>query len=160
MITLRPSTPADLAFVTALERHADNRELIGQWPDDEHLAAIAGRDGWGHWIIEREGAPAGYLIARDCRPQAAGIYIKRVLVGDKERGTGQAAMQAFIRQGRERYGRDARIWLIVRNENLRAQAVYRKLGFERFDPPGDEARRLDAIVEAPAERCFRMTLLG
>jgi len=46
----------------------------------------------------------------------------------------------------------------VRNENARAQAVYRKLGFVPFHPEGEEASRFDAVAEAPAERCFRMKL--
>ena len=48
------------------------------------------------------------------------------------------------------------VWLIVRNDNLRAQAVYRKLGFFPFQPGDEEATRFDAVAEAPADRCFRM----
>jgi len=62
-VRLRHTAPADLGFVTALERDAENRELIGQWSDEEHLAAIAGEKGREHWLIERDGRPAGYLIA-------------------------------------------------------------------------------------------------
>ena len=65
-VGLRPSTPADLAFVTALERAIENRGLIGQWSDGEHLAAMAGESGREHWIIERDAKNAGYLIAYDC----------------------------------------------------------------------------------------------
>ena len=156
-ISLRRSTPEDLAFVTALERHPENRELIGQWSDAEHLAAIEGRGRWRHWIIEDEDRPAGYLIARDCAAQGAGIYVKRILVADKERGTGQRALARFVEQS---FARDdvAFVWLIVRNENARAQAVYRKAGFERFTPAGEEAAGLDVVAEAPLDRCFRMVL--
>ena len=80
---LRPSREADLEWITALERHPGNRELIGQWSDDEHADAIAGRQGREHWIIERDGARAGYLIAYDCRAAGAGIYVKRILVAEK-----------------------------------------------------------------------------
>ena len=157
MIALRRSTAADLPYVTALERHVDNRELIGQWTDEQHRDAIDEREGWSHWILERDGAPAGYLIARDCRAHGAGLYIKRILVGDKGRGTGQAGLAAFIRDARERHG-EPLIWLIVRSGNVRAESVYGKLGFVRFEPAPDEARRFDAVAEAPPERCFRMRL--
>jgi ribosomal protein S18 acetylase RimI-like enzyme len=156
-ITVRPSRPEDLPYITALERHAENRELIGQWSDEEHLRAIAGSERWSHWIVENGGRPAGYVIARDCAAQGAGIYIKRVLVAEKERGTGKRALSILLER---LFARDdvPFAWLIVRNENARAQAVYRTLGFERFEPEGDEARRLDAVAEAPLDRCLRLRL--
>ena len=156
-VRLRPSRSQDLAFVTALERHPDNRELIGQWSDIEHLAAMAGSQGREHWIVEREGTAAGYLIAYDCRAREAGFYVKRILVGDKERGTGSAALRAFIDRA---FGLEgvACVWLIVRGRNARAQAVYRKLGFERFDPAPEEERRYDAAGEPAMPDAFRMRL--
>jgi RimJ/RimL family protein N-acetyltransferase len=156
-VTLRPSRPEDLAFITALERHPDNRQLIGQWSDEEHLRAIEGRERWSHWIIEADGRPAGYLIPRDCVEQGAGIYIKRILVADKERGTGQRALSRFLDAA---FAREAVgfVWLIVRNGNARAQAVYSKLGFKPFAPTGAEAQRFDAVAEAPLDQCFRMLL--
>ena len=156
-VQLRPSRPQDLAFVTALERHPDNRELIGQWSDAEHLAAMAGSQGREHWILEREGRAAGYLIAYDCRARGAGFYVKRILVGDKERGTGTAALRAYLVNA---FGLEgvACVWLIVRDRNARAQAVYRKLGFERFDPTPEEASRYDASGEPAMAGAFRMRL--
>jgi ribosomal protein S18 acetylase RimI-like enzyme len=155
--SIRASRPQDLAFITTLERHPDNRELIGQWNDTEHLAAIDGSERWSHWIIEEDGRPAGFIIARDCRAQGAGLYVKRILVGDKDRGLGQAAVAAFLALARVKFS-GATPWLIVRNENVRAQAVYRKLGFLPFHPGAEDAARFDAVAEAPAERAFRMRL--
>ena len=156
-VTLRPSRPEDLPFITALERHPENRELIGQWSDEEHARAIEGRERWSHWIIEAGGRPAGYVIPRDCVEQGAGIYIKRILIADKERGTGKLALSRFLEAA---FAREAVgfVWLNVRNENARAQAVYREIGFKRFEPVGDEARRFDLVAEAPLEKCFRMLL--
>jgi RimJ/RimL family protein N-acetyltransferase len=156
LIRLRPSLAADIPFITALERHPDNREQIGQWTDEQHLAAIEGREGWSHWVIERDGRPAGYMIPRDCRAGGAGVYLKRILVADKERGTGQAALEAFVdRAFAEGAGE---VWLIVRDINARAQAVYGKLGFEKFDPDIEEAAKYDALGEPPMARSFRMRL--
>ena len=156
-VALRPTREVDLAWVTALERRPDHVEAIGQWSDAQHLAAIRGEDRREHWIIEREAWPAGYLIAYDCRSAGAGIYVKRILVEAKDRGTGRAALAAFLELAFARAGVGS-VWLIVRSDNARAQAVYRSLGFERFEPDGEEARRYDAIAEAPMERCFRMRL--
>jgi len=156
---LRPTRADDLAFVTALERRADNVEMIGQWTDAEHLDAIAGKDRREHWLIERGGRPEGFLIAYDCSRSGAGVYVKRVLVDRKEQGTGTVALRSYLDIAFARPGVD-RVWLIVRNHNARAQAVYEKLGFVRVDDASEEARRYDAVAEAPPEKCFRMRKLG
>jgi len=158
-VTLRPTRPGDLAFVTTLERRPDNVEMIGQWTDAEHLDAIAGKDRREHWVIERDGEREGFLIAYDCSAAGAGVYVKRVLVDRKEQGTGTAALRSFLDIVFARPGVD-RAWLIVRNHNARAQAVYEKLGFVRVDDASEEARRYDAVAEAPPEKCFRMRKLG
>ena len=157
MTSLRPTTPSDLAFVTALERAPENRTLIGQWSDAEHLAAIEGRAGREHWIIERAGRPAGYLITYDGRARNAGVYLKRILVAEKERGTGTEALRRLIQMSRAREGVRS-VWLIVRSDNVRAKHVYRKLGFERIDPAGEEALRYDRAGEPPMPGCHRMEL--
>ena len=154
-VTLRPTRESDLAYVTALERRPDIREQIGQWSDAEHLDPIRGERGREHWIIERDGAPAGYLIAYDNIAAGTGIYVKRILVDVKERGTGTAALSAFLGDAFGRRGADA-VWLIVRRGNERARAVYAKLGFEPFQPTGEEAALYDRVNEAPPDQCFRM----
>ena len=50
------------------------------------------------------------------------------------------------------------VWLIVRDFNVRAQHVYGKMGFVRFDPEGEDQRRYDSWAEAPAEGSYRMRL--
>jgi len=156
-VRLRPSRPEDLRFVTALERHPDNCELIGQWSDAEHLAAMAGSRGRSHWIVERDGEPAGYLIAYDCSGVGTGVYVKRLLVADKGRGTGRAALAQFL----ERAFASAQVsfvWLIVRGENVRAQALYASLGFERLELASEQAERFDRAAEPPMAEAFRMCL--
>ena len=154
-VNLRPTTPEDLGWVTALERRPDHADAIGQWSDAEHLGAIHRRNGREHWIIERDARPAGYLIAYDCRANGAGIYVKRLLVDQKERGTGKAALATYLRDAFARPGVES-VWLIVRNGNDRARAVYDSLGFEAFAPDPEEAARYDAVSEAPADKCYRM----
>lgn len=156
MLVLRPSRPEDLDFVTGLERRADHLEAIGQWTDLEHLATMQSpkRE---HWIIELDGALAGYLIAYDGRARDAGIYVKRILVADKDRGTGTLALAKYL----DRVFGELRAkfaWLIAYESNARGLAVYRRLGFHRFDPVGEVARRLDETAEPPRPGAFRMLL--
>ena len=157
-VWLRKSVPGDLAFITSLERHPDNCDFIGQWSDAEHLAAIAGDGKREHWIIEHNGVAAGFLIAYDCRFLDAGFYVKRLLVADKERGTGSEALRQFNERAFAMPGMSC-VWLIVRDFNVRAQHVYEKMGFVRFDPEGEEQRRYDSWAEAPAETSYRMRLM-
>jgi ribosomal protein S18 acetylase RimI-like enzyme len=140
-VRLRRTTAADLAWVVAQERHPGNRELVGQWTDAQHLDAIHGRGGREHWLVERDGERAGYLICLDGRQQGGGIYVKRVLVTDKERGTGQAAMRAYLDEAFSRPGTDF-VWLNVRDWNARAQACYRKAGMEPWEPEAAELWRI------------------
>src|SRR6187399_225293 len=121
-VTLRPTHPDDLPFVTALERRPDNLEMIGQWSDAEHLDAIAGKDRREHWVIERDGERQGFIIAYDCSHAGAGIYVKRLLIDRKEHGTGTTALSAYLDLMFARPGID-HAWLIVRNHNSRARAV-------------------------------------
>lgn len=156
-VRLRPSRPDDIEFITTLERHPDNIDSIGQWSDAEHFSAIAGEQRREHWIIESDGARAGYLIAYDCRGAGAGFYVKRVLVESKGKGIGSAALRQFSERAFALDG-VACVWLIVRAENVRAQALYSRMGFVRFDPAPEEA--YDSIAEAPQARAFRMRLAG
>jgi diamine N-acetyltransferase len=156
MIRLRPSRPDDLAFVTTLERHPDNRAFIGQWSDEQHLAAMDSPQR-SHLVIEDDGEAAGYIIAYDCADAGCGIYVKRLLVRDKERGVGRRALSLFLDEAFVRPEVDL-AWLLVFEFNARAQAVYRALGFERFDPAPPEAARFDRAAEPPREGSFRMLL--
>ena len=154
-VTLRPSTLADLDYITALERRDDSREHIGQWSDWEHLGAIEGRNGRSHHIIERDGERAGYLIAYDCRAKDCGFYVKRILVDRKDAGTGSAALEGFVNRAFAQRSTSC-VWLMVREANARGRHIYEKLGFVRFDPAPDEAKRYDVFEEAPGEGVFRM----
>jgi ribosomal protein S18 acetylase RimI-like enzyme len=156
-VTLRPSRAGDLGWITALERHPENREFIGQWSDAEHASAIAGENARSHWIIERDGEPAGYLIAYDGGAHYPGVYVKRVLIARKERGTGQAALAAFL-DGAFAAERVTFAWLLVFRQNERAQAVYRKLGFAPFEPDAETARTLGLAGDPPFAAAIAMRL--
>jgi diamine N-acetyltransferase len=157
LVRLRRTTPDDLPWVTALERHPANRELIGQWSDAQHLEAMAGERASEHWLIERGGERAGYMICFDGRERGGGIYVKRLLVGDKERGTGQAAMLAYLEGAFARPGTEF-VWLNVRDANARAQACYRKAGMERWEPEAAELWRVAHIISESMGAVTRMRI--
>ena len=90
------------------------------------------------------------------RRRRYGVYLKRILVAQKERGTGSSALRTFLDRTFAR--RDVPfVWLIVLEGNARAQAVYRDLGFERFDPPPEEEPRFQR-VDTSLAGAFRMRI--
>jgi ribosomal protein S18 acetylase RimI-like enzyme len=143
MVRLRPTVIDDLDLVFALEHHPDNREFIGQWTRDEHVATMR-RPDRQHLVIESDaGGWLGYLISYDTIHTGFGVYIKRFAVAERSRGTGRAALGAFA----------ARTWaagaplisLAVRSHNLRAQRCYAAVGFDTWS--------LDDAGRAEFTRC-------
>jgi ribosomal protein S18 acetylase RimI-like enzyme len=108
-------------------------------------------------VIERDGERAGYLIAYDCRTRGAGFYVKRILVDRKDAGTGSAALEGFVNRAFAQQGVSC-VWLMVREANARGRHVYEKMGFARFDPAPELAKRYDEFEEAPGDGVFRMRL--
>lgn len=113
MIRLRPTGPADLDFVIALERDAENAPFIGQWSPEEHLDAIE-RSDREHWIVgaEASGGRLGYLIAYDLVAHGHGVYVKRIVVAEKSRGIGRVALERFCRYAFAERVADT-VWLTV-----------------------------------------------
>ena len=156
-VSLRPTRSADLDFVLALEQHPENRPFIGQWSRAEHEGAIA-RGDREHWVIEAPpGAAAGYLIAYDLRAVGLGVYVKRIVVGEKSRGLGRTALAAFVRRAREERAAPC-VWLAVLGENLRAQRAYAAIGFRVAAVSADERQVYSEAVGGFSERSLVMVL--
>jgi RimJ/RimL family protein N-acetyltransferase len=128
-VGVRPSTPEDLAFVLAAEHAPDNAPFILQWPRQKHLDAMSDPS-YAHWIIEQAGRPAGYLILMDLWSPHESVQWRRLVVVDKGRGIGRAAVRLVKQAAFERFGAH-RLWLDVMEHNQRAQALYQSEGFVR-----------------------------
>lgn len=153
---MRRTTAADLDFVMALEHHDDQRPYIGQWPREQHEAALA-RPDWEHWIIAnaKDGSPLGYIIAFDVRHTGEGIYVKRIAVTDKSRGIGREALQALVDHAFHDLGAES-VCLAVRHHNERARRMYRALGFADVAQTPDERRLFNQTVDAFGDECAVM----
>lgn len=128
-VTVRPSTPEDLAFVLAAERAPDNAPFVLQWTREQHLHAVSDPS-YAHWIIESGGRPAGYLILMDLFSPHESLQFRRLVVLDKGRGIGRAAVRLVKEAAFGRFGAH-RLWLDVMEHNHRAQALYASEGFVR-----------------------------
>jgi RimJ/RimL family protein N-acetyltransferase len=151
MVRLRRTTQDDLDFILALEHHPDNRDFIGQWIREEHVATMARADR-EHWTMVGEGEMRfGYLIGYDSRARGFGIYIKRIAVAERSRGVGRAALAAFL----DHVWRDtdaAAVTLAVRDYNARAIHVYGLVGFEIWTlTPAELAAMTSTVDPIPAD---------
>ena len=128
-VTARPATPDDLAFVMAAERAPDNAPFVLQWPREKHMEAMTDPS-YAHWVLEQAGRRTGYLILMDLFNPHASLQLRRLVVTEKGRGIGRAAVRLAKAAAFERF--DAhRLWLDVMEHNTRAQALYASEGFVR-----------------------------
>jgi ribosomal protein S18 acetylase RimI-like enzyme len=155
MVHLKRTAAEDLDFILTLEHRPDNRDFIGQWTRDEHVASMARADR-EHWtMVGDAGAPLGYLIAYDNRAEGFGIYIKRIAVADRSRGVGRAALGWFL----DHVWCDtdaALVTLAVRDHNARAMHVYELVGFEFWPMTADERLGINTHVDPFGPDCLVM----
>lgn len=128
-VRLRPTMQSDLEFVLSLERDPENLPYITPWERIQHEAAIRFPD-FRHFIIETgEGLEAGgFLILIGCRNQHQSIELKRMVVRDKNRGFGRAALRVAKKVAFDDLGAH-RFWLDIKKRNTRARGLYDSEGF-------------------------------
>jgi diamine N-acetyltransferase len=126
---LRTVTRADVPFIVGTEHAPELREYIGTWTSEEHAAAMCDPD--THYLIalEDSGKPVGYIILRGLQSEHRNIELKRVVMISPGRGYGKEILRLLLSRVFDEFGAH-RLWLDVFETNLRAQHVYRSLGFQ------------------------------
>ena len=157
---VRKTVAPDLDAVLEIERHPDNSPFIGQWPRERHGAVIERPDG-EHWVIVPEGncSPIGYLIAFDLTAEGFGVWIQRIAISSRSRGIGRAVLGAYLANAIRRFRADSAT-LDVMPANLRAQRMYRALGFVEAGLAGAERKRLAGLVGGLDDDGIIMRLAG
>ena len=155
-LRLRPSRPEDLDFVLSLERHPDNRPFITQWSEQDHLAAMTAEDR-EHWIVEKtsDGSPLGYIIVYNLVANNLGVYLKRIVIGEKSRQTGRLALEMVLDHAFSELGA-AFVSLAVLSDNVRAQRAYESIGFVDSSLPPRIHRALEEAVDGFPENSVLM----
>ncbi|MBB4007512.1 GNAT family N-acetyltransferase [Allorhizobium taibaishanense] len=128
MVGLRPATEADIPAMMEAERQPGYDALVGRFTTQEHVANLADPTAAYQVAVGREGQVLGFVFFRDLTDPHANLYIKRVVVAEANKGTGTAMLRlalAWAFTETSAY----RIWLTHVPENLRAHALYSKLGF-------------------------------
>jgi len=128
-VRLRPTMQSDLEFVLSIESDPVNLPFITPWERTQHEAAIRFPD-FRHFIIEGgEGLDAvGFLILIGCKSPHQSLELKRMVVRDKGRGFGRAALRVAKKVAFDDLGAH-RFWLDVRTNNPRAKSLYDGEGF-------------------------------
>lgn len=126
---LRTATRADIPFIVGTEHAPDLREYIGTWTSEEHETAMCNPD--THYLIalEDSGKPVGYVILRGLQSAHRNIELKRIVMTSPGRGHGKEVVRLLLNKVFDELGAH-RLWLDVFETNLRAQHVYRSLGFQ------------------------------
>jgi RimJ/RimL family protein N-acetyltransferase len=129
LISLRPTTDADLDFVLAAEADPENAEFVRQWSRDRHRQACRHPDE-RHWIVvdETTQSRAGYVILLGLQDPDHCLLIKRIVITQKGRGIGRAVLEQVLQQAFSDFNAH-RVWLDVMAHNDRARSLYRSLGF-------------------------------
>ena len=129
IITLRPTSAADLNFVIAAEQHRDNSLFVRQWSADQHLEALEDPN-IGHFIIVSaySGNPVGYVILMGLKDRDRSLELRRIVVTDKGKGFGRQAIRLVKAYAFEQLTCH-RLWLDVMLYNKRAAKLYKSEGF-------------------------------
>jgi RimJ/RimL family protein N-acetyltransferase len=128
-IELRRTTNKDLGFVLAAESDEENRPFITAWPEEKHRAVLDDAN-IEHLIIESKpnNQRVGFVILAGLQNEHRNIEFMRLVVTEKGKGYGRAAVQAIKRHAFERLAAH-RLWLDVKERNTRARALYEEEGF-------------------------------
>lgn len=126
-MTLREIVSADVPEIVAWEQHQENSSFIVPWPAARHLSAMKDPD-CRYFMIEDEGRSIGFVLLAGLRGENSAVEFRRIVVAEKGRGFGRAAVEAVKRYCFEEL--DAhRLWLDVFDDNNRARSLYASAGF-------------------------------
>ena len=128
-IELRRTTENDLPYVLSAEGDDDSSRFIVAWPEEKHRAALDDTN-LEHLIIasQPKSQLIGFVILAGLQGENRSIEFMRIVVTDKGKGYGRAAVRAIKRHAFDPLSAH-RLWLDVKEHNTRARAVYEKEGF-------------------------------
>jgi len=128
-IRLRNTTKDDLDFVFNTEQETENRIFVSAWTREQHLSALASED-LAHLVIEEtnDGRRVGYIILAGLADENQSIEFRRIVVTEKNKGYGREALRLVKQLAFEQLNAH-RLWLDVKEQNVRARHVYESESF-------------------------------
>lgn len=130
-ITARRALETDVEFLLSAEAVPENARGITPWNRAKHLRMIE-EHSVEFLIIEAMGfvGSVGFLVFCGLDNPTKSIELRRILITEKGRGYGRAALQLAKRLAFDKYGAH-RFWLDAFIDNYRAQRLYESEGFVR-----------------------------
>ena len=99
-----------------------------------------------HLVAEVENLPVGFVILAGLTGAHDSIEFRKIVIGCKGKGDGRATVQAVMKLALETVGAH-RLWLDVKDDNVRARNLYESLGF-RIEGRLRECYRVDDRYES------------
>ena len=130
MIELKPFETEDIPAIMSMETASDTSDYIIEYDDTKHHDNLA-NSAIVYLKICRDGKIAGFFILA-LEDNNHSVEFRRIVVGDKGKGTGQQAI-ALMEDYCARQLNRKRIWLDVFAHNQRGRHIYEKLGYQEFD---------------------------
>jgi RimJ/RimL family protein N-acetyltransferase len=127
---LQEATEADIPFIVEVEHAPEFREYVVRWTNTEHTAAMRDSDTRYFLAMNDGNEPVGYVILRGLQSEDRNFELKRVVVRAPGRGYGRQVLRLLLEKVFRDFGA-RRLWLDVFETNLRAQHLYRNLGFQQ-----------------------------
>ncbi len=128
MIRLEDTTVQDLPKILAIEQDLDNNSFICPSETNRHQRMIQQEDTKHLKILDDQHKIIGFILLTDLHNPNDSIELKRIIISEKGKGYGSAAMALLLKICFTEYNCH-RLWLDVFDTNPRARHVYRKLGF-------------------------------
>ena len=129
----------ELALFMGWESEAESQRFVGQNSLQEHQSQFDSEQ-YVYLKILSDKRPAGFILLV-LSPDGRSVDFRRIVVCDKNGGTGQKAivlLDAYCESQLER----SRIWLNVYSFNHRGIHVYEKLGYRYFESEERDGKTL------------------
>ncbi len=128
-IRLVVTSENDLDFVLSAEQNAENRSFVTVWTRGQHLDSLSDKD-LCPLIIENiaDGSRVGYIILAGLADMNRSIEFRRIVVIEKGKGYGRNALRMVKQMAFQQLGAH-RLWLDVKEHNVRARHLYESEGF-------------------------------
>ena len=128
-ICLKPTAENDLNFVLQAEQNHENSPFVTQWTKQQHQDSLSSSD-IAHFIVEIiiDNSPVGYTILAGLTNPNQCIELRRIVITDKGKGYGRETLQLIKKLSFEELLAH-RLWLDVKEHNLRAKKLYKSEGF-------------------------------
>jgi RimJ/RimL family protein N-acetyltransferase len=127
---LREANETDIPLIVKLEHAPEANQYVSQWTREEHCAAMRNPDTRYFVAEDNSNTWLGYIILHGLQSEHHNIELKRIVVHSPGQGHGRQMLQMVLGKIFEDF-KAHRVWLDVFETNLRAQHLYRNLGFQQ-----------------------------